>query len=113
MIECYRYISQQVEKDQIINERKIQSINAATNYATWYTITRYDDENTAQQELALPLIPSFRIGPIRLDEMPNLSILFRSVAPAFGQPGGGIEVMTELPIWLFGLWDFGSNIWIL
>lgn len=109
----YRYISYQPEVDQIINERKVQSTNPKTQYATWYAPTRYDDSKKAQRELSLKNEPTHRVGPIPSDKMPDFEIGLRPVAPAFGQPGGGIEACTKLPIWLFGLWNFQENSWDL
>jgi hypothetical protein len=60
----YRYVSNPPEVKQIVDERKIQSVNPATNYLTWYTPTRYRDVDLAQEELALPYTPTHRLGPI-------------------------------------------------
>jgi hypothetical protein len=50
----YRFVSNPAEVKQIVDERKIQSLNSHTNYLTWYTPTRYGNVNQAQQELAMP-----------------------------------------------------------
>lgn len=107
----YRYVSSPMEVNQVVKERKIQSMNPTTQYATWYTPTRYDDPHDAQRELALGKLPTYRVGPIPADEMPDFDIGLRAVAPAFGQPGGGVEARTKSPVWLFGLWNFGSQCW--
>jgi len=109
----YRYISYQQEVNQVVHERKVQSTNPRTRYATWYTPARYDDPIRAQKELALTSPPTHRLGPIPADEMPDFDIDLRPVAPAFGQPGGGVEARTRLPLWLFGLWDFANGRWEL
>jgi len=109
----YRYISYQPEVDQVICERKVQSTNPKTQYATWYTPTRYDNPTKAQQELALNKPPTHRIGPILGDEMPDFDIGLRPVAPAFSQPGGGVEARTKSSVWLFGLWNFNKRQWEL
>jgi hypothetical protein len=112
-IEFYRYISDPAEASQILHDRKIQSKNAKTGYRTWYSPTRYDNPNDAQRELALPNLPIYRIGPIPGDQMPTFDIPLRSVSPAFGQPGLGVEVRTAFPVWLFGLWNFQTRNWEL
>lgn len=109
----YRYISYPPEVNQVTRQRKVQSTNPKTQYATWYTPTRYDDPQMAQQELALSGLPTHRVGPIPADEMPSFDIGLRPVAPAFGQPGGGVEARTKSPVWLFGLWNFQSSSWNL
>lgn len=104
----YRYIVEVMERNQLIAERKVLSINSVSRYVTWYTPTRYDDPLVAQRELALPssIIPMYRVGPIPENLMPPLSTGPRRIAPAFGHPGGGLEVSTNEPVWLFGLWSF-------
>ncbi len=104
----YRYLSYSAEIDQVRVERKVQTTNPRA-LGTWYTPTRYDDPQVAQQELALLNPPTHRIGPILDDEVPDIAIGFRQVMPAFGQPGGGVEVLVNGPIWLLGLWDFNAG----
>lgn len=111
--EVYRYISENEEIEQIVRERRVQSTNAVTEYLTWFTPRRYETPAAAQEELALPHEPTHRVGPIASNLMPALEIEVRSVDPAFGQPGGGLEVATRNPIWLFGLWDFTTSGWEL
>jgi len=102
----YRYISYPLEVTQVVHERKVQSMNPKRGYATWYTPTRYDDPTKAQQELALSKPPTHRVGPIPAGEMRDFDIQqLPPVAPAFGQPGGGVEACTRSAVWLFGLWD--------
>ena len=107
----YRYIVNVMERNQLIAERKVLSINSASGYVTWYTPTRYDNPLDAQRELALPssIVPMYRVGPIAETLMPPLSTGPRRVAPAFGYPGGGLEVSTNEPVWLFGLWSFANG----
>lgn len=109
----YRYISHPAEVTQVVDERKVQSTNPQTQYATWYTPARYDNPAMVQQELALFRQPTHRVGPIPADDMPDFDIGLRPVAPAFGQPGGGVEARTKSPVWLFGLWDFPNRSWDL
>lgn len=107
----YRYICDISERNQLVAERKIYSMNPTMGFTTWYTPTRYDDPFTAQRELALPaaIIPIYRAGPVPENVMPPLTIGPRRVAPAFGHPGGGIEIATTNPVWLFGLWAFTNS----
>lgn len=104
----YRYICNVQERNQLVAERKVLSINSTTGYVTWYTPTRYNNANDAQRELALPSpdIPLYRVGPIPESLMPALIVGPRRVPPGFGQPDGGIEIATDAPVWLFGLWSF-------
>lgn len=102
----YRYIGFPQEVQQIVTDRRVQSTNRATGYATWYTPTRYDGPVDAKRELALKRLPTHRVGPIPVDEMPYFDIGPRRADPAHGEPGGGIEARTLEPVWLFGLWKF-------
>jgi hypothetical protein len=102
----YRYFSFPQEVQQIVTDRRIQSTNPASGYATWYTPIRYENPADAKRELALDTAPTNRIGPIPLDEMPYFDIGPRRAAPAHGEPGGGIEARTRSPLWLFGLYSF-------
>jgi hypothetical protein len=109
----YRYISNQKEADQIIEERRVQSLNTATQYETWYTPVRYDDAEQARQELAMYQVPGHRIGPILEVFLPPLRIQLRIVGPAYNNPGGGLEISTLEPVWLLGLWGFNPKKWHL
>lgn len=107
----YRYFSHQEELLQVQRHKKLQSTNPATGGATWWTPTRYENPVAAQRELALSRPPKYRYGPVPVGNMPEMDIAFRTVAPANGQPGGGVEVRTMQPLWLFGLWDFAKDNW--
>jgi hypothetical protein len=109
----YRYVSNPPEVKQILDERKIQSVNPATNSLTWYTTTRYREVDVAQQELAMPYTPTHRIGPIPNTYVVSLDVPLRLAAPAYGFPGGGIEMATSDVIWLCGLWNFNPGRWEL
>lgn len=111
-LEFYRYISYCPEVDQMIRERKIQSTNPNTGFATWWTPQRYDDPDDAEQELALDGPPTHRVGPVPADEIPAFDIPLRPVAPKGGKSGGGLEARTKSPVWLFGVRDF-QNSWDL
>ena len=99
------------ERNQIVADRKVLSGNPRTAHETWYSPTRYDDPVDAQQYLALPapILPIYRIGPIPENAVQTLTVGPRRVQPAFGQPGGGIEIATRTPLWLTGLWSFALN----
>jgi|SRR5271157_967018 len=105
----YRYITDVIERNQLVAERKVFSVNAGTGYETWYTPARYDDPFLAQQELALPAPILYRIGPFPENAIQNLTVGPRRIQPAFGQPGGGIEIATRSAVWLTGLWSFALN----
>ncbi len=109
----YRYISDSVEVQQVKEERKILSTNNTTKNETWFTVDRYDDVAIAEDKLALPVIPSHRVGPISSVMMPSCHIGPRIVDPGYGKKGGGIEVATMEPIWLCGLRDLQFNNWDL
>ena len=79
----YRYVSNPPEVKQIADERKIQSLNPATNYLTWYTPTRYQDVDLAQKELALPYNPTHRLGPIPDMYIVNMDVPLRLTDPAW------------------------------
>jgi hypothetical protein len=70
---------------------------------TWYTPDRYATRDEARTRLALPVVPSHRVGPYPEDELPNWVIPLRRVAPNFGQPGGGWEAATDDAAYTFGV----------
>lgn len=106
----YRYISNVVERNELVQKKRILSLNVASGHETWYTPTRYTDPAVAQRELALPaaVLPVYRVGPVPEDAISHLSVGPRRVSPAFGHPGGGLEIATKEPVWLFGLWSFSN-----
>jgi hypothetical protein len=102
----YRYASHQAEFDQLREERLIRSTNPLGAGKTWYAPTRYDDPLLAQADLALKRPPARRFGPIPADEMPDFDINGpQPVQPAYGQPGGGIEVCTTGRVFIFGCYN--------
>lgn len=106
LIEFYRYISMKEEVNQIHREKKIKTINSKAE-GTWFTIIRYDESDEAQKMLSLPNKPTYRIGPVPAEQMPSFDVIpLRHVAPAHGQPGGGIEACTSGEIRIFGLYNF-------
>lgn len=114
--EFYRYLSNPWEIDQIINGRKIQSLDRQgqpSPKGTWYTPIRYEKDADAQQELALQYMPTHRVGPIPADKMPDFDIPLRPVATTPYGPGGGVEARTKGIVWLFGLYDLQKGTWVL
>jgi hypothetical protein len=109
----YRYVSNPAEVKQIVDERKIQSLNARSNYLTWYTPTRYGDVDQAQRELALPYPPTHRVGPFPDTYLGNPHIPVRLAAPFHGFPGGGLEMATYEVVWLVDLWNLNPGTWDL
>ena len=95
----YRYVDDS-EEVIIRNEGKIAP--APGSVSKWYTPDRYDTGLEAQRYLALRYTPTYRIGPIPSDELPDPDhVQLRVTAPAFGQPGGGLEVATTDTHYLF------------
>lgn len=73
-------------------------IRAPNHGHLWLTPNRYTSLAEAQQRLALPKPPSYRIGPVwSLDTVLD-GIPLRACAPRFGQPGGGLEITSTRPI---------------
>jgi hypothetical protein len=105
--EYYRYICYRPEVDQLVRERKVQTTNPTTGYATWYTSIRLDDPQAAQQALSLKSRPAHRIGPVPDSKLTFNAIPLRNAIPLYGQPGGGIEGATTDPVYLEGLLEFG------
>jgi hypothetical protein len=70
---------------------------------TWYTPDRYSTRDDARTYLALPSLPSHRVGPYPEDELPTWVIPLRRVQPNFGYPGGGWEVATDDAVYVFGV----------
>ena len=94
----YRYVDVR-ENKQIKKDKRIALAPGQT--FKYYTPDRYDRAADAQRFLALSYPPHYRVGPIPDDELPNLHVQLRSVAPANGQPGGGQEVATTQTLFLF------------
>lgn len=93
------------------DDRIVESVSSGPD--TWYSPTKYDNENQAEQELAMPQTPHHRVGPINDVKMPSFAVGPRKVQPNFNQPGGGVEVSVQNAIDLFGLWDFNNDEWDL
>ncbi len=97
----YRYCDA-IEAAMIAASRTIN--RAPHQVCKYFTPDLYHTGANAQQFLALPYTPTHRVGPIPLDEMPDFDyVILQVVAPAFGQPGGGLEVATTIPLYLFSI----------
>jgi len=108
--EFYRYLVDPLEVQQIMSERRVQSRNLN---GTWFTTRRYEDPAEAQRELALRNPPTHRVGPIPAERLPDFDIPVRPVAPAHGQPGGGVEARTRGAVHLPGLLEFGTSSYLV
>jgi hypothetical protein len=106
-LQFYRYVGSQVEADQIVNARQIQTISPL---GTWWTTDRFDTALEAQQALGLMNTPLYRVGPVDAIQMPPFDVVpLRPVAPAFNMPGGGIEGCTSGAVLLFGLYEYAAG----
>lgn len=111
----YRYFSLADEAHQIKQERKVKSLRNPEGL-TYFTPTRYEDMRQAVEELSLDAAhpPTYRIGPIPNAFFPDvLDIPLQRVKPFGGSAGGGFEVATREPVWLFGLWNNVDKTWEL
>ena len=70
----------------------------------WYTPNRFESGEDARRFLALAYTPTYRIGPIPEDELPDFDHApLRLVGPNFGQPGGALEAATTQSFYLFSV----------
>jgi len=96
-VQFYRYVGQ-AEADSIVQTGVIKSSSGIT----WFTPDFYESVQEAQEKLALPQIPTHRVGPVPADEMPDFDHCpIRPVRPRYGQPGGGVEAATTGEVKLF------------
>lgn len=99
----YRYVGDD-EKEFIEENNMILSYSGET----YFTLDRYDSAEEAQQYLALPVRPAWRIGGITAERMPEMDAVAECrVRPMHGQPGGGSECATSEPVYLFGIAKLG------
>lgn len=94
----YRYVGS-AEAFGIATTGIVQSLGPIT----WYTPNRYATRITAKRYLALPALPTHRVGPVPEDEMPVFTSQLRRVQPGYGEPGGGWEAGATSPLYLLGL----------
>lgn len=99
-LKYYRYVSPAeayaVETSNVI-------MTFSNTGRTWYTPDRYSTRDEARAQLALPAVPSHRVGPYPEDELPNWVVALSRAAPNFGQPGGGWEAATDEAAYVFGV----------
>lgn len=104
----YRYVNNS-EKQDIVDNRKIQSRNPI---GTYFTSNRFEVSSETQRFLSLRTTPEYRVGPIAVCVMPVFDIVsLRITPPAYGQPGGGTEACTSHPVYIFGVFNFNHNIY--
>jgi hypothetical protein len=97
----YRY-TDDTEAEEI---KKINRIEPAPNQiCKWFSPDCYDTGSEAQRFLAIRYTPTYRVGPIPSDELADFDHTpLRVVAPAHGQPGGGLEAATTQTVYLFSI----------
>lgn len=97
----YRY-TDHVEAALIHQYNKIEL--GPNQTCKWYTPDRYDTGADAQRFLAMHYTPTYRIGPIPSDELPDFDhSQLRVVGAANGQPGGGLEASTTKTMYLYDI----------
>ena len=97
----YRYVDQ---KEAIMIEELRRIEPTPGTGVKWYSVDRYESGADAQRHLALRHVPTHRVGPIPVSQMPDFDAHpFRVVSPAFGQPGGGVEAATTQTLYLFDI----------
>jgi hypothetical protein len=110
--EHYYYCRSETLLYDMVRKKHIASRNPYAKH-TWLSCDCFDDPIEAAQSLALPHAPHYRIGPIPFDKISGgYAIEPRWTAPAFGQPGGAIEVAISFPLEVDPEWivyDFTSK----
>ena len=109
-LDFYRYISHPVEINQTLHERIVKTTKPHAR-RTYFTTLRENNPVTIQHKLSLPDIPSYRVGPFSTAELPDLLVHFRIAAPAYGHPGGGIEVAIRGSINIFGVYNMNNQLY--
>ena len=99
-LQFYRYVGP-AEAYAVETSRIVATFSPTAR--TWYTPDRYATRVDAQVFLAMPGVPSHRVGPYPEDELPHWTVPLRRVAPSFGQPGGGWEAATDDSAFVFGI----------
>lgn len=94
----YRYVGA-AEAYAVQTSRIVMTLSGTG--LTWYSPERYLIRSDAQRLLALPAVPSHRVGPYPEDELPPWTVPLRRVYPNFGQPGGGWEAATDTAAYVF------------
>lgn len=96
----YRYVGP-AEAYAVESTRIVQSLSGIG--ITWWMPDRYATRADAKRFLALPALPTHRVGPVPEDELPVFTVQAQRVQPNFGEPGGGWEVAVVRPTYLFGI----------
>lgn len=86
----YRYTADP-EKEFIDENGWIRSLSELT----FLSPDVYDDAIDAEERLAMPARPRWRIGPIASEAIPRIAVGLRRVRPKFGKRGGGWEIATS------------------
>jgi hypothetical protein len=61
----------------------------------------------------MPYTPTHRVGPIPESHFGNPDVPLGLSPPAYGLPGGGLEMATREVMWLPGFWSFNPGNWVL
>ena len=97
----YRY-TDDVEAALIRQNHRIEPSPNQT--CKWYTPDRYDTGAEAQRFLAMSYTPTYRVGPMPSDELPDFDHTTLTVeGAAYGQPGGGLEAGTTKTMYLIDI----------
>src|SRR5688572_27930302 len=99
-LQYYRYVGP-AEAYAVETSKVVMTFSATGR--TWFTPDRYATRDEARMLLAMPAIPSHRVGPYPEDELPQWAVPLRRVQPSFGQPGGGWEAATDEAAYVFGV----------
>jgi hypothetical protein len=102
----YRYVSSADEMEYIFTTRTIMSNSGVT----YFTPNRYEDAGEAQRKLNMPSLPLYRVGPTSADMMPGFDIV--DLQPVPGALGDAVEAATSRPVYLFGIYDFRSGLYV-
>ena len=95
----YRYTD---DNEAAIIQQQGRIERALHQTCKWYTPNRFESGEEAQRYLALAYTPTYRIGPIPEDELPDFDhASLRLVAPNFVMPGGALEAATTQSFYLF------------
>lgn len=97
----YRYVDD-FEAALIRQNRRIE--RGPNQSLKWFTPDRYENGLDALRFLAMRYKPTYRVGPIPSDELPDFHYPpLRVVGSANNQPGGGLEAATTEIVYLFDI----------
>ena len=89
----YRYLSE--AEVTAINETGL--LRGGKPGANYFTTDLYKNSTTAQKRLSLPNTPTRRVE-LEILNSPKMELNGTKVTPANGQPGKGMEFMTNEPV---------------